>query len=146
MKEDGEYNSPLKTEEYFSLCKQYADSQYRRREDGKKIAWIDENLDGDTGEWISREILKKNGWKKEKGGYERGKDYNHSMFCDLVITGLLGFIPGEDENLKLTPKIPESWDYFRLEKLPYHGELYCLQYDKSGKKSGEGKGIQIRKE
>ena len=146
VKEDGEYNIPLKTEEYFSLFKQYADSQYRMREDGKKIPWIDENLDGDTGEWISREILKKNGWKKEKGGYERGKDYNHSMFCDLVITGLLGFIPGEDENLKLTPKIPESWDYFRLEKLPYHGELYCLQYDKSGKKYGEGKGIQIRKE
>ncbi len=68
------------------------------------------------------------------------------MFCDLVITGLLGFIPGEDKNIKLTPKIPESWDYFRLEKLPYHGKLYCLQYDKSGRRYEEGKGIQIRKE
>jgi hypothetical protein len=27
---------------------------------------------------------------KAKGGEERGKDYNHSTFVDLVINGLLG--------------------------------------------------------
>jgi len=27
---------------------------------------------------------------RDKGGVERGKDYNHSTFCDLIITGLVG--------------------------------------------------------
>ena len=51
------------------------------------------------GDWISRTILER--WKKEKndkgeewpmnkGGKERGKDYNHSTFCDLIINGLIG--------------------------------------------------------
>ena len=51
------------------------------------------------GDWISRTILKR--WQKEKndqgeewpinkGGKERGKDYNHSTFCDLIINGLIG--------------------------------------------------------
>ena len=26
----------------------------------------------------------------DKGGKERGKDYNHSTFCDLIINGLIG--------------------------------------------------------
>ena len=29
---------------------------------------------------------------ESKGGKERGKDYNHSTFVDLVINGLLGEI------------------------------------------------------
>ena len=49
----------------------------------------------DEGTWISRSIL--NRWRAEgknideiKGGKERGKDYNHSTFIDLVISGLIG--------------------------------------------------------
>ena len=49
----------------------------------------------DEGTWISRSIL--NRWRAEgknieqiKGGRERGKDYNHSTFVDLVISGLIG--------------------------------------------------------
>ena len=136
----------LSTEDYFYLFKQYADCHYRIDESGNKIPWIDEVLDGDTGEWISREILKNNGWKKEQGGYERGKDYNHSMFCDLLITGLLGFMPNEKGEPVLKPKFPDSWKYFRLEKLPYQGKIYCIQYDKDGTKYGNGKGIQLIKE
>ena len=47
------------------------------------------------GTWISRSIL--NRWRAEgkkgvekKGNRERGKDYNHSTFVDLVISGLIG--------------------------------------------------------
>ena len=49
----------------------------------------------DEGTWISRSIL--NRWRAEgknieeiKGGRERGKDYNHSTFVDLIISGLIG--------------------------------------------------------
>ncbi len=59
----------------------------------RSCPWIDEDLNPLTGDWIARSRLKiwQNGtWSAEKGGVERGKDYNHSTFCDLVITGLVG--------------------------------------------------------
>ena len=62
-----------------------------RIENGNIVPWIDENLNPFTGDWISRTRLKtwENGtWSKGKGGVERGKDYNHSTFCDLIISGL----------------------------------------------------------
>lgn len=49
-----------------------------------------------------------------QGGYERGKDYNHSMYCDLIITGLLGIDPSQ-EPPAVKPLIPEDWEYFLLE-------------------------------
>jgi len=37
----------------------------------------------------------KNGtWDDSKGGVERGKDYNHSSFCNLIISGLKWFCLG----------------------------------------------------
>lgn len=32
---------------------------------------------------------------EEKGGYERGKDYNHSGYTDLVINKIFGVEPQE---------------------------------------------------
>jgi len=39
------------------------------------------------------------------------------MYCDLIITGLIGAEPGNG-SLTVTPLIPEEWDYFMLEKRP----------------------------
>ena len=55
--------------------------------------WIDENLNPYTGDWIARTLLK----QRRQAPDERGKDYNHSTFCDLVITGLVGLRPRADE-------------------------------------------------
>ena len=68
----------------------YAASQQLKRDDGKVVAWIDEDLDPLTGDWIARTILKPGG---EGSVVERGKDYNHSTFCNLVISGLVGIRP-----------------------------------------------------
>lgn len=46
----------------------------------------DENLNPFTGDWIARTRLIQRGKKIP----ERGQDYNHSTFCDLVISGLVG--------------------------------------------------------
>ncbi len=129
-------------EDYFKILSVYARSQYRILESGKKVPWIDENSDPETGEWISREILRKQGWKEEKGGYERGKDYNHSMYCDLIITGLVGAELGNG-SLTVTPLIPEEWDYFMLEGLSVGGKTYTVLYDKDGTRYHKGKGVQI---
>ena len=82
--------------DYFETLKTYTKSHRLKREDGAVVPWIDENLNPFTGDWIARTRLKSwnNGtWDPGKGGVERGKDYNHSTYCDLIITGLVGLRP-----------------------------------------------------
>ena len=117
------------------------------KDDGTVVPWIDENLNPFTGDWISRTRLKtwKNGtWDAGKGGVERGKDYNHSSFCDLVISGLAGIRPQEGNRLTVNPLIPANrWDYFCLENVPCKGHTLTVVYDKSGKKYKRGKGLRV---
>ena len=128
--------------DFYHLLRQYALSHRLIREDGKEVAWIDENLHPYTGVWDARETLKNWGWLPEKGGIERGKDYNHSLFCDLVLSGLLG-ISVKNGKLTCDPLIPEDWDYFRVENLWLKGQRYCIVFDRDGKHYGQGKDLQI---
>ena len=121
--------------------KLYADA-HTLTENGKTVPWIDEVINPADGSWSSRNILKDLGWQKELGGKERGKDYNHSTFVDLVISGTVGVITDGDE-LVCKPMIPEAWDYFRLENLEYRGKLYTVTYDKTGERYKRGKGLVI---
>lgn len=120
---------------YSSLLHQYAQSHTRTREDGTVIPWIDEVRHPLRDDWSSRTILQDWGWPANKGGYERGKDYNHSTFCDLVLAGLLG-IHEENGTLAVTPRVPDTWDYFTLSRLPFHGKMYSIRYTKNS-------GVQI---
>jgi len=130
--------------DFITLVSNYAKSHYRKSENGKIINWIDENLHPETGEWISRNILKDWGWRKDKGGYERGKDYNHSAFCDLIIRGICGLNISEDDALSVNPLIPDgSWDYFMLDNVYYKGRKLTVLYDRTGGKYGRGKGLRI---
>ncbi|MBR2650185.1 MAG: hypothetical protein IKD45_00830 [Clostridia bacterium] len=121
----------------------YAKS-HRILKDRAPLPWIDEVLSPNDQVWTSREILREAGWQPKKGGYERGKDYNHSTFCDLIITGIVG-IDTSSEELSVKPCIPESWDYFRLEGVNYRGKIYTVFYDKTGERYGEGAGLHIVK-
>lgn len=133
--------------DYFKLLSNYAKSHQRIREDGKRVPWIDENLNPYNGDWISRTRLKtwENGtWSAEKGGVERGKDYNHSSFCDLVISGLIGVQPALGDYLAVSPLLPENtWDYFCLDNLAYHGKKLTIFYDKTGRRYKRGKGFHV---
>jgi hypothetical protein len=134
-------------ENYLDLLKSYAKSHHRKREDGRVVPWIDENLNPTTGDWISRTRLKtwKNGtWDARKGGEERGKDYNHSTFCDLVISGLVGLRPRADETVEVNPLVPEgTWDYFCMDQIRYHGHWLTILFDKTGKRYGKGSGLRV---
>lgn len=116
-------------------------------DNGFIVPWIDENLNPYTGDWISRTRLKtwKNGtWSAEKGGKERGKDYNHSTFCDLIISGLIGIRPDHENSLVINPLISEKeWDYFCLDQVKYHNKILTILYDKTGRKYHRGSGFQI---
>ncbi len=115
---------------YTDLLHQYAASHTLIREDGTVVPWIDEVRHPLRDDWSSRTILRDWGWREDKGGYERGKDYNHSTFCDLLISGIIGVIGGGDTP-DVQPNIPENWDYCRLSGLHYHGEVYDIAYEKS---------------
>jgi len=38
------------------------------------------------------------------------KDYNHSTFCDLLISGLAGLRARSDGTIEVNPLARESWD------------------------------------
>ncbi len=126
--------------DYFDLLRIYAKSHRRRLADGRVISWIDEDLNADTGEWIAREILHKaNGPNKDRGAH-----YNHSTFCDLVITGLCGLRPRADNRVVVNSLLPDgSWDYYCLDRIPYHGRLLTVLYDRNGRRYGRGTGLRV---
>jgi hypothetical protein len=132
--------------DYFTLLKGYTRSHRLKVDADRVVPWIDENLNPATGDWISRTRLKawKNGtWDADKGGVERGKDYNHSTYCDLVISGLIGLRPRADATVEVNPLVPEDWDWFCLDPLPYHGRLLTIMWDRTGKHYGKGQGLRV---
>lgn len=142
------YTQPyFSKKDYLKLLSIYANSHQVKREDSKTVPWIDENLNPFTGDWISRTRLKTwdNGtWSAEKGGKERGKDYNHSTFADLIITGLIGLRPQADNSIIVNPLIPENtWDYFCLDNVLYQGKTITIIYDKYGTHYRKGKGLIV---
>jgi hypothetical protein len=102
--------------------------------------WIDENLNPYTGDWMARTLLK----QRRQAPDERGKDYNHSTFCDLVISGLVGLRARADDVLEVSPLLPEGeWDWFCLDHVPYHGRVVTVIWDRDGKRYGRGAGLQV---
>ena len=139
-------NKSISKDDYYSLLLQYAESHKITNEIGEKQNWIDENLNPFTGDWISRTRLKvwENGsWSKDKGGVERGKDYNHSSFCDLVLNDLLGIKPKLNDTIEINPLIPDNWEWFAVKNINYQGRKIDIFWDENGKKFGLGKGLTI---
>jgi hypothetical protein len=134
-------------DDYLETLKTYAKSHRIKCDDGAQVPWIDENLNPFTGDWIARTRLKswKNGtWDPGKGGVERGKDYNHSTYCDLIITGLAGLRPRADDIVEIHPLLPDhAWAWFCLDGVPYHGHLLTILYDKTGTRYGKGPGLRV---
>jgi hypothetical protein len=132
---------------YFDLLKIYAHAQHRSLEDGTPVPWIDENLNPLTGDWISRTRLKtfKNGtWDPANGGEERGKDYNHSTYCDLIINGLIGLRAHADNTVEVNPLVPPGeWDHFCLDGIGYHGHWLTIVFDQKGIYYSRGKGFRL---
>lgn len=133
--------------DYWILLSQYARSHRLLLEDGRVVPWIDENMNPYTGDWIARTRLRNyqgEEWPQNKGGKERGKDYNHSTFNDLVITGLMGIRPSDTDELIINPLLPDkSWEYFCLDSLFYKGKVITICYDRTGKRYNREKGFAV---
>ena len=134
----------LRKADFMKLMRVYSGCHYRIKEDGTKINWLDENLEPDTGEWLSRAILRDWGWPAVKGGYERGKDYNHSAFCDLIIRGVCGVNVCDGNRVGVKPLLPEDlWEYFLLDHLPYKNHILTVVWDPTGERYKKGKGFLV---
>ncbi len=140
-------------EDYFKILKIYTRSHRLRLDDGRVVPWIDESLNPFTGDWLTRTCLKRGVGRKTPGWTdgaadpakieERGKDYNHSTYCDLIINGLAGLRPRSDDRLSVAPLVPAEWAYFCLDRIRYHGRDIAIVYDKTGRRYGRGRGLQL---
>jgi hypothetical protein len=91
--------------------------------------YLGEYLDETTGAWL-------------KGRDPRSRWYNHSTFADLVIAGLVGLVPRADDVLELHPLLPaDTWDWFCVEGLRYHGRELTILWDRDGSRYGVGAGL-----
>jgi hypothetical protein len=124
--------------DYLQVFSTYVHSHQLKFPDGKVVPWLDEALDPDTGEWITRGLLiERNSPLQGRGAY-----YNHSGFADPLVTGLIGLRPREDNLIVLNPLLPRgAWSYFALDGLPYHGHILTILYDPSGRRYHRGTGL-----
>ncbi|MDD4756598.1 MAG: hypothetical protein PHG29_11015 [Prolixibacteraceae bacterium] len=135
------YNQKVVSKDNFmELLLTYSNSHRRINEKGKEVCWIDENLNPFTGDWIARTMLKSRGHKPA----ERGKDYNHSAFCDFIISDLVGIRPSMNNSLTIHPLVPDNyWDWFCLDRVKYHDKMLTVIWDKEGTKYKQGKGFSV---
>ena len=140
----------LTRRDYLNTLLTYARSHRLQLADGATVSWIDEDQNPFTGDWIARtcilnwEAKDPEKWKRKGATSDRGKDYNHSTFCDLVINGLVGLRPRGDEQVEVNPLVPaDTWDYFCLDRVPYHGRMLTILWDKTGRRYGRGAGLRV---
>ncbi|MFC1633996.1 glycosyl hydrolase family 65 protein [Planctomycetota bacterium] len=122
-----DYEQPYVSKaDYFDAVLTYARSHRYR---GKP--YIGEYLDEINGKWL-------------KPDSDRSRYYNHSTFCDLVISGLVGIVPQQDDTIIIEPLIPaDTWDWFCLDNVPYHDRTLTILWDQNGDKYGKGKGLHV---
>ncbi len=110
--------------DYYKLLRTFSMTQ---RKDG--VPFIAEAADPDTG-----------AWQIQPGHSEH---YFHSSYIDLVVTGLAGLRPRDDNRLVVNPLFPRTWNWFALEDVPYHGHLVSIVWDRDGTRYGRGKGMAL---
>jgi hypothetical protein len=112
--------------DFFSAILTYVHSQHAN---GKPF--IGEYLDETTGDWIN-------------GNNDRSRYYNHSTFADLLITDVIGLRPRADDIVEIRPLLPaETWNWFCLDGVKYHGRALTIVWDKDGAHYGRGSGLQV---
>lgn len=118
--------APVTRRDYFDALVTYARSH---RFEGKP--YIGEYQDEVTGAWL-------------KGNNPRSRWYHHSTFADLVISGLVGLRPRADGIIDVNPLLPEeTWPWFCLDNVKYHGRVLTIIWDRDGRRYGRGAGLSV---
>jgi hypothetical protein len=112
--------------DYYKLLKVYAKTQ---RKGGKP--YVAEAAHPDTGSWDGHDSS------------NHSEHYFHSGYVDLLVTGLVGLRPRDDDTLEVAPLAPDDWEYFALEAVPYRGRLVGVFWDRQGTRYRYGKGLHV---
>lgn len=122
-----EYDQKVVTPaDYAKLLQTFAKTH---RKDGKP--YLAEACHPDTGSFEGHDA------------YNHSEHYFHSSFNDLVITGLVGLVPRDDDTLEVKPLAPATWDYFAVDNVPYKGQLVSVLWDRDGTRYKKGKGLRL---
>lgn len=116
----------ITAKDYVQLLHTFAKTH---RKNGKP--YLAEACHPDTGSWEGHD------------GYNHSEHYFHSSFNDLVVTGLVGIRPRDDDTLEVKPLAPAEWDYFAVENVPYKGQLVSVLWDRDGTRYKKGKGLRL---
>jgi len=93
--------------------------------------YIGEYLDEQKGTWLTPDS-------------NQSRYYNHSTFCDLVISGLAGLVPRDDNTVVVDPLLPDHvWDWFCVDNVFYHGRTLTILWDRTGEKYQKGRGLWV---
>ncbi|HLV81532.1 MAG TPA: hypothetical protein VKT32_14695 [Chthonomonadaceae bacterium] len=104
----------LTRQKMLALFTSYTRAQFKNQD--LRTPWTGEFYDGDTGRWKTDQ-----------------RDYNHSLWLDPLISGLLGLVPRSDDILEIAPLLPQgAWSYFVLDGQAYKGHDVTLAYDARG--------------
>jgi hypothetical protein len=118
--------SIITKEDYLSAVHMYAKSQHKGGQ-----PYIGEYLDEKTGQWLRNDL-------------ERGRHYNHSTYCDLIINGLIGVRPQADGTLEVNPLVPPGkWSFFCLDNVLCRGRTLSIIWDKTGRRYNKGAGFTL---
>jgi hypothetical protein len=113
-------------DDYLKLLQLYARTH---RKNGKP--YLAEACNPDTGSWEGHD------------SHNHSEHYFHSGYIDLVITGLVGLRPRIDDTLEVIPLAPDSWDYFAMDDVEYHGRRISIYWDRSGERYHHGAGLHV---
>ncbi|MEU6129355.1 glycosyl hydrolase family 65 protein [Saccharopolyspora sp. NPDC047091] len=112
-------------QDYYELLRGYALTQ---RKDGEPYVAEAHHPDEDR-------------WLYDSPGHS--EDYNHSTYTDLVLSGLLGIRPQQDDTVRIAPLVPGDWDHFAVEDVAYHGHDLSVVWDRDGRHYGTGAGLRV---
>lgn len=112
--------------DYVRLLQTYTRTQ--RREGRPYIA---EAANPFTGSWEGHDT------------YYHSEHYFHSGYVDLIITGLVGLRPRDDDTVEVNPLAPDHWPYFALEDVRYRGHRVAVIWDRDGSRYGRGAGLTL---
>jgi hypothetical protein len=104
---------------------------YTRTQRKNGRPYVAEGANPDNGSW------------KGFDSYNHSEHYFHSGYVDLVITGVVGLRPRADDSVEVRPLAGESWAYFALDGVRYHGHTLSILWDRTGNRYRRGKGLAV---
>lgn len=140
LNEYGGADGVVNASDAFQWLKTYAVSHTQSHPINGTTPWIGEDIHPDEGYWLAREILYS--WNSTMRN--RGHNYNHSTFMDLILSLLAGLRPSANGTLRVNPLVPAgALKYFAVDSVPVQGHIVTVLWDADGSRYGHGAGLAV---